>query len=170
MDWAFKIAGFIFGPIFGFIGGLVKKIPIWAWAILGLTLLIWGGWMAYKYNYDTTIANYEKRITESQKAEAEAKKLRATAEQNATALKAERDRERESAETARLERDALNSADAALQNQLRSARAKLAANAAQERADLGDPEKFSERLSAINDRVGCLVDASNNNTAGDCGQ
>jgi len=169
MNFVMGALSFIFSPIIGFIGDLLKKIPGWVWLTLGLCALMVGLWVGGTYMFNRFVESQEKQIEQAQQLEKKAIQERDTALSNAEAYKAQRDSERASAEMARAERDALNASDAALQDKLARARAAMNAMSAQERAELGDPEKFAARLSEIQNRVDCKIDAINSNAAG-CGQ
>lgn len=168
MNFVMGVLSFIFSPIFGFIGELVKKIPGWLWLALGLTVLVVGVWLYANEANKRQVESYEKQIKEANEKSDEVKRERDTALSDAEAYKAQRDSERASAEMAREERDNLATSDAELQRQLRAARSRANALAAQERDELGDPEKFAERLSTIQGRVDCRLDLINANATGDC--
>lgn len=169
MNFIMGALGFIFNPIMGFIGDLLKKIPGWVWLTAGLLALIAGLWFGGTYMFNRFVEEQQKQIEQAQEAEKKATQERDTALSNAEAYKAQRDSERASADMARAERDALNASDEALEDQLARYRAAINAMSANEREELGDPEKFAERLSAIQSRTDACIDAINSNAAG-CGQ
>lgn len=158
----------IVGNIFGWIGGWLKKLPLWLWVGLVAVLIIGGGWKAWQWQTNRMLSGYEKTIKDSNDKIKALEIERDTANSMAALAKAQRDAAIESTRQANEERLRLTQADSAARVRIADLRARLAAEAANDRAALTNTELFKETLDGFNVEVECAI--ANINQPGSCVQ